>query len=71
MGLPAKKRTNRSKRDRASHFALETKAVAKCSNCGAGIQPHHACAACGQYRGKPAKDVAKRANRTLRARKTA
>lgn len=69
MGLPSKKRTNRSKRDRASHFALKPMSLGKCAECGSPTKPHYACPKCGSYRGKQGKDVKKRASRTLRKTK--
>ena len=69
MGLPSKKRTNRSKRDRASHFALKPKTASKCAGCGVAILPHCACSKCGAYRGKPAIDVQKRVLRLARKKK--
>lgn len=53
MGLPAKKRTNRSKRDRASHFALKPRTVQVDEN-GVAHLPHRATKA-GTYRGKTVK----------------
>lgn len=69
MGLPSKKRTPRSKRDRASHFALKTIGTTKCDFCGAHILPHRACAKCGTYRGRKAVNVEKRALRAKRKNK--
>jgi large subunit ribosomal protein L32 len=66
MGLPSKKRTRTSKRDRASHFALKPTGLGKCEKCAAPILPHHACKACGSYRGKQGGDVKKRAERAAR-----
>jgi len=71
MGLPAKKRTNRSKRDRASHFALKPTGTSTCKKCGAATLPHHACSACGDYKGKKVVNTAKRAERTMRNKKSA
>lgn len=70
MGLPSKRRTNRSKRDRASHFALKTTTTTKCDFCGAYILPHRACAKCGTYRGRKAVNVEKRTLRSKRKAKT-
>lgn len=53
MGLPAKKRTNRSKRDRASHFALK-KVTVQVDAEGNAHLPHRASKA-GLYRGKAVK----------------
>lgn len=69
MGLPAKQRTRRSKRDRASHFALEKKATAVCKSCGANVLPHRACGSCGNYKGKKVVKTEKRVERTLRNKK--
>lgn len=66
MGLPAKQRTRRSKRERASHFALKKAALNKCKKCEKPVRPHHACTACGTYKGKTVMDTSKRAERTLR-----
>jgi len=66
MGLPSKKRTNRSKRERASHFALKPITSTKCEKCGAKNLPHTACAKCGTYKGRKAIDVNKRVLRTKR-----
>ncbi len=52
MGLPAKRRTRQSKRERAAHFALEVQQLAKCPKCKKPIRPHHVCAHCGFYKGK-------------------
>lgn len=69
MGLPSKKRTNRSKRDRASHFALKSVTTAKCEFCGTQILPHRACAKCGTYRGRRVINTDKRVARTKRKTK--
>lgn len=53
MGLPSKKRTNRSKRDRASHFALKPITVQVDAE-GHAHLPHRASKA-GSYRGKAVK----------------
>jgi len=52
MSVPKKKRTKSSVKSRASHFALKPKATVKCSNCGASLLPHRACAKCGYYKGE-------------------
>ncbi len=60
MGLPSKRRTNRSKRDRSSHFALTKTDFKKCTACGAMSLPHQACKACGNYKGKAVVNKEKR-----------
>jgi len=52
MGVPTKKRTRSSARERASHFALAKPASTKCSNCGISILPHRACPKCGYFKGE-------------------
>lgn len=66
MGLPSKKRTNRSKRERAAHFALKKITIGKCEKCNSAILPHHVCQNCGNYRGKQIMNVEKRATRKQR-----
>ena len=52
MGLPSKRRTRTSKRDRASHFALKKTKLNPCPKCGKPVLPHQACQFCGTYRGR-------------------
>ncbi len=52
MGLPAKRRTKQSKRERAAHFALKATTVTTCPKCKHAILPHRVCANCGYYRGR-------------------
>ena len=52
MGLPSKRRTKTSKKERASHFALKPIALVKCGQCGSPIKPHFACPKCGTYKGR-------------------
>lgn len=66
MGLPSKKRTPRSKRDRNSHAALKPIATAKCKECGAQTLPHRACKACGSYKGRKAVNTEKRVERRIK-----
>ncbi len=68
MGLPSKKRTNRSKRDRASHFALKPITVSFDAD-GNPHLPHRATKA-GSYRGRTvSKTATKRADRLVRRSK--
>lgn len=53
MGLPAKRRTKQSKRERASHFALKHFTLVPCSHCHRRIRPHIVCPHCGYYNGRP------------------
>ncbi|MBI4092781.1 MAG: 50S ribosomal protein L32 [Candidatus Kerfeldbacteria bacterium] len=52
MGLPSKRRTKQSKRERASHFALVETSLTTCSHCKRKILPHRVCPHCGYYRGR-------------------
>lgn len=61
MGLPAKRRTKQSKRERSTHFALKTKRLVTCSHCKRRILPHRVCPHCGYYQGR---EVVKMAVRT-------
>lgn len=56
-------RATRSHRDnRRSHHALTNPPLATCE-CGAKHLRHHACQACGKYRGRQVVDVVARAER--------
>lgn len=55
MGLPSKKRTKTSQRQRRSHFAVKATDTRECPKCQAPVLPHKACKACGTYRGKTVK----------------
>jgi large subunit ribosomal protein L32 len=72
MGLPAKRRTKTSKRERASHFALKKFSLIKCSHCARRIRPHVVCPHCGYYRGravlKISSKVEKRSKKSKEAR---
>lgn len=68
MGLPAKRRTKQSKRERAAHFALKTFTLATCSHCKRKIRPHQVCPHCGYYKGR---EVVKMKLKTGRAKKSA
>lgn len=52
MGLPSKRRTKTSKKERSSHFALKQTALSTCPKCTKPVMPHRACNKCGTYRGK-------------------
>lgn len=69
MGLPAKKRTPRSRDDRRSHHALKAKVINTCEKCDTPILPHRTCTKCGTYRGKQVINVEKRIARTKRNKK--
>lgn len=50
MANPTKRRTKSSKKQRASHFALDAKTLVKCDVCDAPRRPHYACSSCGNYK---------------------
>lgn len=71
MGLPSKQRTNRSKRERAAHFALKPITVQIDAD-GKAHLPHRANKA-GTYRGRTLKAstavTPRKAKKTTRAKK--
>jgi len=71
MGLPAKKRTPRSRDERRSHHALKKITTKTCEKCSAPVLSHRACAKCGTYKGKQVVNVEKRIKRSTRSKKTA
>ena len=54
MGTPKKRKSvSRRNRRRAANNALKSPVqVNTCSNCGAAVQPHHICPACGFYKAR-------------------
>ena len=53
MALP-KRRHSRARRDkRRSQQHMEIPALVRCCQCGGTVIAHHACPACGFYRGRP------------------
>lgn len=52
MSVPKKKRTKAANRRSNAHNALKSRSAVKCSNCGATLLPHRACAKCGYYKGE-------------------
>jgi len=52
MGLPSKRRTKTSKKERAAHFALKKTVLNSCPKCGKPVMPHRACGKCGTYNGR-------------------
>lgn len=52
MAVP-KHKTSKSKRDkRRTHKKIDGLNVTTCPQCGEAVLPHHACAACGTYKGR-------------------
>ena len=53
MPMPKKRHSNsRQGKRRHSNYKLSGANLSRCSSCGAPIMPHHACLACGTYKGK-------------------
>ena len=51
MAVPTGKKSKAKKRSRrAQHDVVSLSAVGDCVNCGADVQPHRACPACGWYK---------------------
>ena len=52
MAVPFRRISKTSKRMRRTHYKLEANGTIKCPKCGADIQPHRVCPACGFYKGE-------------------
>ena len=52
MAVPFRRTSKTKKRLRRTHLQKEVGALTTCPKCGATIQPHRACMACGFYKGK-------------------
>ena len=52
MAGPFRRTSKTKKRMRRTHLKKEVGALTTCPKCGATIQPHRACMACGFYKGK-------------------
>lgn len=67
MGLPSKRRTKTSKKERAAHFALKQTVLNSCPKCGKPVMPHRACSKCGTYKGREVMEIKSKA-KTLQQR---
>ncbi|MDR1951862.1 MAG: 50S ribosomal protein L32 [Bacteroidales bacterium] len=45
-------------RKRRTHDKLTAPQLSTCTGCGAAVEYHHVCSACGMYRGKQAVETA-------------
>ncbi|MEK7452013.1 MAG: 50S ribosomal protein L32 [Patescibacteria group bacterium] len=70
MPVPARKKSNASGRRRRSHDALKQATLSVCSKCASPVQPHHACATCGFYRGREAVSTNKNVEKLIKKAKT-
>jgi large subunit ribosomal protein L32 len=52
MPVPKKRHSPSRQGKRRANWKLVTPNYNRCSECGAPVLPHHACLACGTYRGK-------------------
>ena len=52
MAVPFRRTSKTKKRMRRTHLKKEVGALTTCPKCGATIQPHRACMACGFYNSK-------------------
>ncbi len=54
MPMPKKRHSNvRQGKRRFANYRLSAAALSRCPDCGAPVLPHHACPACGKYKGLP------------------
>ncbi len=52
MSVPKKKRTSSSVGRRRSHHSLKAVSLNTCPKCKKAVEPHSACAFCGNYKEK-------------------
>jgi large subunit ribosomal protein L32 len=52
MAVPKRKQSKMKGRKRRTHYTALAPTVTKCAHCGEPKLPHHACPACGMYRGR-------------------
>ncbi|MBI5400121.1 50S ribosomal protein L32 [Candidatus Saganbacteria bacterium] len=53
MPVPKKRHSNsRQGKRRATNYKLTAATLSRCPQCGATTLPHHACHACGTYKGR-------------------
>lgn len=52
MAVPKRRKSHSRVRTQRAHKALSTREHVYCTNCGAATLPHHACPACGYFRGR-------------------
>src|SRR5574344_836005 len=52
MAVPFRRTSKTKKRMRRTHLKKVARKITTCPKCGAPIQPHRACMACGYYNGK-------------------
>lgn len=50
--LPKRKISKSRGKNRRSHWKLQAMQLGTCPQCDAPVRPHHACPACGTYRGR-------------------
>lgn len=52
FAVPARKVSKTRGRKRRTHYKRDAKTTVECPKCGAAVQPHRVCTACGTYKGK-------------------
>jgi len=52
MAVPFRKTSKTRKAMRRTHYKISVVETTKCPKCGADVQPHRVCLACGTYKGK-------------------
>jgi len=57
MGLPKRKVSHARQGDRRAHLAATVPALVECSHCHEMRRAHHACPACGWYRGRQVLEI--------------
>ena len=52
MAVPKRKKSKSKRGKRRTHQKLEAPNLSECPECGEAKLPHHACPACGYYKGR-------------------
>ena len=52
MAVPARRTSKAKKAKRRTHYKLQMPGLSACPNCGEIKRSHHACPACGTYKGQ-------------------
>ena len=52
MALPKRKKSKSRRDKRRTHQKTDAPNLSTCPQCGEATLPHHACAQCGEYKGR-------------------
>ena len=57
MAVPKRKKSKSKRNKRRTHQKLDAPNLSECPECGEAKLPHHACPACGYYKGRKVIDT--------------